>query len=74
MAILTKRVALAHLRSPAANQIHFVLWQACHLGIPLANQLCVFIDLVRLHIVENDRMDIFAASQDLREAAFDVLV
>jgi hypothetical protein len=59
---LTKCIAVADLSPPAAYEMHFVLWDGCHFRVPLSNKLCVLIRLVRLDLVEDNGMDIFAAS------------
>jgi hypothetical protein len=51
-----------------------VLIHCGHAGVPLADQLYVFIHLVGLDLVEDDRVDIFAASQHLGKGALDILV
>lgn len=71
---LTKRVAVAHLGPPAAHQMHIVLGRRRHLGVPFSYEFSVFVDLVRLDLVEDDRVHVLAAGQDLREAALNVLV
>jgi hypothetical protein len=41
--------------------MYFVLWDRSHLRIPFPNELGVFVDLVRLDLVEDDRVDILSA-------------
>jgi len=67
-------VAVAHLGPPTANKMHLVLGDGRHLRVPIAHKLSILIHLVWFHLVEHDGMDILAASQDLREAALNVLV
>jgi hypothetical protein len=70
----TECVAVADLGPPAAYKMHLVLGNGRHLWIPVSHKLGVLVDLVRLDLVEHYRVDVLAASQDLREAALDVLV
>lgn len=51
-----------------------VLGNGGHLRIPVPNQFGVLINAVLLHLVEHNRVDVFAAGEDLREAALNVLV
>jgi hypothetical protein len=51
-----------------------VLRDGGHLRVPLSYKFCVLIHLVRLDLVKDDRMDIFAASQHLRKAALNIFV
>jgi hypothetical protein len=57
----TKGVVVTDLRPPAAYQVDTVLLSTRHAGVPLAHQVHIFINLVGLDVVHNDRMDIFAA-------------
>jgi hypothetical protein len=70
----TERVAVAYLGPPAAYQMHLVLRNGCHFWIPTSHKLSVLVDLVRLDLVEYYRVDVLAASQDLGEAALNILV
>lgn len=70
----TKGIAVADFGPPAAYQMDLVLRNGCHLGVPISNQFGIFVNAILLHLVENNRMDVLATSQDLREAALDVLV
>lgn len=54
--------------------MHIILSRCCYLGVPLSYKLGVFVDLVRLDLVEDDRVYVFAARQDLREAPLNILV
>jgi hypothetical protein len=54
--------------------MHFVLRDGCHFRVPFPHELCVLIRLVWLNLVEDNGVDIFAASQHLREAALDIFV
>lgn len=54
--------------------MHLVLWYRCHLRVPLADELCVFIHLVWLDLVVDNGVDILATSKDLGEAPFNVFV
>lgn len=72
--IFTKGIIVAHLSAPAANQIDLVLWGGGHARVPAANQLDIFVHLVGMDFVENDGMDVFAASEDLGIGTFDVFV
>jgi len=69
-----ERVAITHLRPPAPYEMYLVFRNGCHLGVPAAHELCVLIYLVWLDLVEDNGVDVFAASQDLRETAFNILV
>ncbi len=71
---LTKGVAVTHLGPPAAHEMHLVFGHSGHLGVPASHKLRVFVNLVRLHVVENNRVNILATSKDLGKAALDVLV
>lgn len=51
-----------------------VLWVFGDLRIPSANELDVLLYLVGLHLVEDDAVDVFASSQDLREGALDFAI
>ena len=70
----TESVAVTDLGPPAADKMHLVLRDGCHLWIPVAHQIVVLFDLVWFDIVEHDRMHVFAACQYLREAPLDVFV
>lgn len=50
----------------------FVLGRIRHLGVESANKLNVLVDLVRLHLVEDDGVYVFASSQDLTEAGLEL--
>src|ERR1700761_4391243 len=63
----TKCFTVAYFCSPASNQVHSVRFDARHFGIPFTNQRHVFVDFVRLDLVENYGMHVFAAGEDLRE-------
>ena len=71
---LTECVAVADLGLPTPYKVDLVLGNRNHLRIPIAHQLSVLIDLVRLYRMEHNRVDILAPGQDLREAALNVLV
>jgi hypothetical protein len=58
----TERVAVAYLGPPATYKMHFVLRNSCHLWVPLANKFSIFVDFVWPDLVENNGVDIFAAS------------
>ena len=51
-----------------------VLCNGRHFWIPAAYQLVVLFNFVGLDIVEHDRMDVFAARQNLRKASLDIFV
>lgn len=51
-----------------------ILFHASHPRIPLADQLNVFVDLVGLHFMKNNTVDVFSARQDLRERALDLAI
>ena len=72
--ILTKCIAVTHLSPPATHEMHFVLWNGGHLWVPVADELVVLFDLVWLDIVEDNRVYVLPASEDLREAALNVFV
>jgi hypothetical protein len=71
---LTKCIAIAHLGSPAADEVDFVLWHGSHSRVPITHKLRVLVYLVGLDLMEDDGVHVFASSQDLREASFDVFV
>lgn len=73
-AYLTECVAVANLSPPAAHEVHFVLGDGGHFWVPTSHKFRVFVNLVWFHVVEDNRVDIFAASQDLGKAALNVLV
>jgi hypothetical protein len=58
----TERVAVAYLGPPATYEMHFVLRNGRHLWVPLADEFGVFVGFIWLDLVENDGVDIFAAS------------
>ena len=68
----TECVAIPNLCSPAPDQVHLVLGYASNVWVPSSNELNVFIHLIRLHLVEDDRVYIFASSKDLGEGALNV--
>lgn len=70
----TKGIAVADLSPPATYQMDLVLGNGRHLGVPFPNQLCILLDFVLLHLVEDNRVDVLAAGQNLGEAALNVLV
>jgi hypothetical protein len=71
---LAESIAVADFSPPAADKVHLVFRDGGHLGVPLAHQLRVLVYFVWLHLVEDDRVDILASSQDLGKAALDVFV
>jgi len=71
---LTECVAIANLCSPAPNQVHLVLGHASNVWVPSSDELNVLIHLIRLHLVKDDRVYIFASSKDLGEGALNVFV
>lgn len=52
--------------------MNLILWQGSHARVPFADELGVFIDLVGPDLVEDNAVDVFATSNDLREASLDV--
>lgn len=70
----TKCITIADLGSPASYQVNFVLGGVCHPGVPTTYKLDILVDLVRLDFVEDDRMDVFAAGEDLGEGPLHLLV
>jgi hypothetical protein len=70
----TKSIVVANLSSPAAHQVDLVLLNRGHLGVPLADEIYILVNLVGLDIVEDDRMDVFATGEDLRERPLHVFV
>ena len=72
--VRTKSIVVANLSSPAAHQVDFVLLDRGHLGVPLADEIYILVNLVGLDIVEDDRMDVFATGEDLRERPLHVFV
>lgn len=54
--------AVANFRPPASHQMHFLGRIVGHPRIPTADQLDIIVDFVRLNIVEDDGMNIFASS------------
>src|ERR1700744_2240174 len=70
----TKRVAVAHLAPPAADQVDLHLRHARDLGVPVANELDVLVNAVRLDVVEHDRVHVLAAREHLAEAALELAV
>jgi hypothetical protein len=71
---LTKGVAVSYFGPPATYKMDLVFGNRSHLRIPTSNQLSVFFDFVWLYLVEYNRVDVFTAGQDLREAALNVFV
>lgn len=54
--------------------MHLVLRNSRHLCVPFADKFSVFVNFLRLDLVEDNGVDIFAAGQNLGKAALDVLV
>ena len=70
----TECIAIANFGAPASYQVDLVLGHARHLGVPLPDQLYVFVDLIRFDLVKHDRMHIFASRQNLGEGLLNLLV
>jgi len=71
---ITKGIAVSDFGSPASYQVHLVLWHACHTRIPGSNRLNVFIYLVWLHLVEDNRVHVFPSRENLTEGVFHLAV
>lgn len=70
----TESVVISDLSTPAADEVDPVLFHPGHLGIPFTHQPYILVDLVRLDLVEDNRMDIFSSRQDFGEGPLDILV
>lgn len=70
----TEGIAIANFGAPASYQVDLVLGHAGHFGVPVSDQLYVFVDLIRLDLVEHNRMHIFASCENLREGLLNLLV
>lgn len=71
---LTKCVAVAHFGPPASYEMYLVLGNCCHLRIPVSYKLYVLVDVLGLHRVKDNRVNVLAASEYLREAALYVFI
>lgn len=70
----TECIVVADLCSQAADQVDAVRLGAGHLGVPLPHQVDIFIDAVRLDLVEDDGVDVLAAGEDLGKRTLDVAI
>lgn len=52
--------------------MNLILGSIGNLGVEVSNELNVLVDLVGLHLVENDGVDVLASSQDLAEARLEL--
>lgn len=57
----TKRVAVAYFGPPATYEMDLVLGNGGHLRVPAPDQLGVLFDILRLDLVEDNRVDVLAA-------------
>lgn len=70
----TEGITVSDFCSPTAHEVHVVVFRLGHSGIPSPNQVHVFVNLVRLDGMEDDRMHIFPSCKHLREALLNLLV
>lgn len=70
----TEGVAVPYFRPPTPHQVHLVGGVAGYFWVPIPHQVHVLVHLVRLDFVEDDAVHVLAPSQDLREAALDLLI
>lgn len=70
----TESIAIADFGAPASYQVNLVLGHARHLRIPVPDQLYVFVDLIRLDLVEHNRVHVLASCENLGEGLLNLLV
>ena len=70
----TEGFAFADFCPPASHQVDLSLRVVGHSRIPLAHEIDVVVDLIRLYIVEDDRVDVFASGEHLGKRPFHVFV
>lgn len=70
----TESIAVADFSPPTAHQMNLILRLVGHPWVPFTNEVHVFVNHIRLDLMEDNAMHVLSSGKDLTETTFDLLV